>query len=75
MARMQRLVTVHPMRIELPLPSWNESTQRADDDAHTLTVEAAATTEWSPWQWSTEPVATLRTRVEAPAPVTVTVTL
>ncbi len=63
------------MRIELPLPSWNEPTQRADDDAHTLTVEASALHDWSPWQWPTEPAPTLRTQVDAAAAVTVTVTL
>lgn len=62
------------MRIELPLPSWNESTHRADDDAHTLTVEACAPAEWSPWQWASEPAPTLRTQVEPAALLTVTVT-
>jgi hypothetical protein len=74
MARLQPLVTVQAMRIELPLPSWNESTQRADDDAHTLTVEASAASEWSPWLWASEAAATLRTRPDVAAPVTVTVT-
>jgi len=63
------------MRIELPLPSWADTTPRADDDAHTLTVAAApATLEWAPWQWGSDPTPTLRLQVEAALPVTVTVT-
>lgn len=61
------------MRIELPLPSWAETMPRADDDAHTLTVAASAM-EWAPWQWGSEPAATLRTQVDAAAQVTVTLT-
>ena len=63
------------MRIELPLPSWNEATHRADDDAHTLTVEASPASDWSPWQWASEPEATLRTQVAAATPAPVTITL
>lgn len=63
------------MRIELPLPAWNESTQRADDDAHTLTLAPAPATEWVPWHWPTDPAPTLRAGIAAQPPVTVTVTL
>jgi hypothetical protein len=69
----QPLVTVSAMRIELPLPSWAETMPRADDDAHTLTV-AASPVEWTPWQWGSEPVTTLRTQVDAAAPVAVKIT-
>ena len=61
------------MRIELPLPSWAETTLRVDDDAHTLTV-APAPMEW-PWQWGSEPAATQETKVLAAAPVVLTLTL
>lgn len=61
------------MRIELPLPSWADTTQRADDDAHTLTV-APAPMEWSPWQWGSDPVPTVRLQVDAARPRAVTLT-
>ena len=61
------------MRIELPLPSWADTTQRVDDDAHTLTVAPAAL-EWSPWQWGSDPAPTLRMQVEAPPQVAITLT-
>jgi hypothetical protein len=61
------------MRIELPLPSWADTTPRVDDDAHTLTV-ATAPLEWTPWQWGSDPAPTLRLQVEAAAPLTVTLT-
>lgn len=63
------------MRIELPLPAWNESSLRADDDAHTLTVEMSPATEWTGWHWAGEPSPTLRAQVEAQPLVTVTITL
>lgn len=63
------------MRIELPLPSWNESTHRGDDDAHTLTVEPPVASEWAAWQWPAEPSQKLRVCVEAPATVPLTITL
>ena len=61
------------MRIELPLPSWADTTPRADDDAHTLTV-APAPLEWTPWHWDGNPSPTLRLQVgSAPrAPLTLT---
>ncbi len=74
-AAAQPLVTVRDMRIELPLPAWHESTQRADDDAHTLTVEAPRATEWVAWQWPVDPSHTLRTEVRATPPVVLTITL
>lgn len=61
------------MRIELPLPSWADTTLRVDDDAHTLTV-APAPVEWTPWQWGSDPAPTLRTHVAAAPTVTVTLT-
>ena len=62
------------MRIELPLPSWADTMPRPDDDAHTLTV-APAPVEWAPWQWGSEPAATLRLQVEAAPAVTLTLSL
>lgn len=49
--------------------------QRADDDVHTLTVEPSGATEWSAWQWASEPAPTLRARVEAAEAVALTITL
>jgi hypothetical protein len=34
------------MRIELPSPSWADAAQRADDDAHTLTLAPATNPGW-----------------------------
>jgi hypothetical protein len=62
------------MRIELPSASWADTVQRAEDDAHTLTVASAPATEWAAWQWATEPARPLRTQVSAALPVTVTLT-
>lgn len=62
------------MRIELPLPSWAETTQRADDDAHTLTVAPPRATEWPAWHWASDPAPTLRTQVDAAPPVGLTLT-
>ena len=62
------------MRIELPLPTWAEFSQRAEDDAHTLTV-APPSPEWVGWQWACEPATTLRTEVDAEPGATLTLTL
>lgn len=37
------------MRIELPHPTWADAAQRAHDDAHTLTMPAAARPLMEPW--------------------------
>jgi hypothetical protein len=63
------------MQIELPLPAWNESAQRADDDAHTLTLGQASAPEWAHWQWATDSAPTVRTQVAAVTPLTLTITL
>jgi hypothetical protein len=63
------------MQIELPLPAWNESALRTDDDAHTLTLGQASAPEWAHWQWPTDTAATLRTQVDTASPVTLTITL
>jgi hypothetical protein len=62
------------MRIELPLPSWAETTLRVDDDAHTLTM-APSPLDWAPWQWGSDPAPILRLQVEAAPAVTLTLTL
>jgi hypothetical protein len=36
------------MRIELPIPSWADTVQRAEEDAHTLTIAVPSTSEWMP---------------------------
>ncbi len=36
------------MRIELPIPSWADTVQRAEEDAHTLTIAVQSTSEWMP---------------------------
>ena len=38
----------HSMRIELPIPSWADAVQRAEDDAHTLTIAVPSTSGWMP---------------------------
>lgn len=44
----QPLVTVRFMRIELPIPSWADTVQRAEEDAHTLTIPVPSTSGWMP---------------------------
>jgi hypothetical protein len=36
------------MRIELPIPSWADTVQRAEEDAHTLTIPVPSTSGWMP---------------------------
>lgn len=43
-----RWVQWRSMRIELPIPSWADTVQRAEDDAHTLTVPVPSTSGWMP---------------------------
>jgi hypothetical protein len=62
------------MRIELSLPSWADVAQRADDDAHTLTVAASSTPEWVQWQWAADAAPTQRAQVAPDAPVVLTLT-
>jgi hypothetical protein len=38
----------HSMRIELPIPSWADTVQRAEEDAHTLTIPVPSTSGWMP---------------------------
>jgi hypothetical protein len=65
------------MRIEIPVPTWADTMQRAEDDAHTLTVAPAPVPgpDWTAWQWAKDPVPTLRTQVEPLPARTVTITL
>ena len=66
------------MRIELPATPWADTVNRADDDAHTLTVATAhaqPATEWLGGFWAVEPALTLHVGVPATGPVTLTVTL
>jgi hypothetical protein len=53
------------MRIELPSNAWADVVQRADDDAHTLTVAAQPASGWVAGAWQPQPAATLRTEVAA----------
>ena len=62
------------MRIELPPASWADTAQRAEDDAHTLTVAGPAAPDWVQWQWHVHPALVLHTQVAADAPVTLTIT-
>ena len=72
----QPLVTVHPMRIELPAATWADAAHRADDDAHTLTVAPLPSApHWPGDAWAGDPAAGLRTEVSAQPPVTLTLTL
>lgn len=71
----QRVVTVGSMRIELPLPAWADAAQRAEDDAHTLTVAAERPADWVTWQWPLEPGAGLRCEVPAAGERSLTLTL
>jgi hypothetical protein len=63
------------MRIELPLPAWAESAQRADDDAHTLTVAPSVAADWVAWQWPSEPAPCVRVAVAATRAQPLTLTL
>lgn len=62
------------MRIELPPASWADTAQRAEDDAHTLTVAAQPSTEWVKWQWPADPSLSVRVEVTAARPETLTLT-
>ncbi|HEX7888030.1 MAG TPA: hypothetical protein VF522_01615 [Ramlibacter sp.] len=62
------------MRIELPPASWADTAQRAEDDAHTLTVAAPAAADWVQWQWPTGPEETLRVEVPGEQPRRLTLT-
>ena len=53
------------MRIELPSNDWADAMQRADDDAHTLTVAAQPAAGWVAGPWLTGTGPTLRTEVAA----------
>jgi len=61
------------MRIELPTPAWTDAVQRADDDAHTLTIAAQPAAGWLAGAWQADAASTLRTGVAAlPAVLTLT---
>ena len=62
-----------PMRIELPSTSWAD-TQRAEEDAHTLTVAAQAATDLLAGAWRADAGEPLRTQVDDAEPVIVTIT-
>lgn len=62
------------MRIELPSASWADTVQRAEEDAHTLTVAAQPATEWLGGSWRAEPLQSLSTSVGDAEPVFLTLT-
>jgi hypothetical protein len=63
------------MRIELPSTPWPDTVQRAEDDAHTLTVAAAQPAlDWFAGAWSADCGLTQRVEVAAGEPLTLTVT-
>ena len=62
------------MRIELPPSPWADAMLRAEDDAHTLTVDALPTAEWAAGVLVLDPELRLRTEVTVQAPVTLTLT-
>jgi hypothetical protein len=63
------------MRIELPTTSWVDPAQRAEDDAHTLTVAAQPATDWFTGAWTADLALALRTEVAASEPLVLTLTL
>ena len=63
------------MRIELPPASWADTVQRAEDDAHTLTVAAQQSPDWVKWQWPADPALCVRVQVAASEPQVLTLTL
>jgi hypothetical protein len=64
------------MRIELPSPSWADTTLRAEDDAHTLTVAGQSSSDWAPLQLLPEAEGPLAVRAEVGVrdPVVLTLT-
>ncbi len=62
------------MRIELPSASWADTVQRAEEDAHTLTVATQPASEWPGGSWRAEPQQVLRTEVSDDQPVFLTIT-
>jgi hypothetical protein len=62
------------MRIELPSTSWADTVQRAEEDAHTLTVAAQPLTEWPAATPFSEAALTVRTEVAGGDAVELTLT-
>ena len=62
------------MRIELPIASWADTVQRADEDAHTLTMAALPAPTFVQGAVGADPALTVRTEVSACEPVVVTLT-
>jgi hypothetical protein len=62
------------MRIELPTASWADTVQRADEDAHTLTLSALPPPAFAQGAIGADPALTVRTEVSASEPVVVTIT-
>jgi len=62
------------MRIELPPASWADAAQRAEDDAHTLTVAAHTTADWVQWHWQADPALCIRVEVPEAEPEVLTLT-
>ncbi len=62
------------MRIELPPPSWSDNVQRAEDDAHTLTMAAPAQATWVHWALPVDAANSVRVEVPAGEPVVLTLT-
>lgn len=62
------------MRIELPTASWADTVQRADEDAHTLTMSALPAPAFVQGAVGADPALTVRTEVSGSEPVVVTLT-
>lgn len=62
------------MRIELPSTSWADTVQRAEDDAHTMTVAAQPALDWFLDAWSANCGLTQRVEVPATEPQALTLT-
>lgn len=62
------------MRIELPSASWADTVQRAEDDAHTLTVAGQSASDWAPLELPREDDTAVRMEVERAEPVVLTLT-
>jgi hypothetical protein len=62
------------MRIELPSVSWDATVQRAEDDAHTLTLGAQPANDWLPGDVMADPAGTVRTGIAPAEPTPLTIT-
>jgi len=62
------------MRIELPSVSWDATVQRAEDDAHTLTVTSPQASDWLPGGAEHEAAETVRAGVARGEAIPLTIT-